>query len=195
MNALFEAASLAAPFWQEAVAQLAWTHLVVAAAYAGAAWLCLLNRHLDSLVQRGSGVWSAATLTLVLLALNTVLCCDVFVTDWLRELARLNGWYAQRRPAQYLAALGAVGALFWRARRGPGAGPGNAANAAGLSAGLAVLLCLLALRTVSAHGTDAVLAARLAGISLARWVEMGAIVWVVQSALQALRRHTSNGRF
>ncbi len=189
MNSLFEAASLAAPIWQEAVAHLAWTHLVVAAAYAGAAWLCLLNRHLDRQTQQGLAPWTAATLILVLLAFNTVLCGDVFVTDWLREMARLNGWYAQRRPAQYFAALCAVGVLFWRARRGSGAGPGVDVPAARLSAGLAVLLGLLALRTVSAHGTDAVLTARLLGISLGRWAEVGAIVWVARSALQGLRRH------
>jgi hypothetical protein len=186
MNSLFEAAGLAAPAWQQAVAQLAWTHLVVAAAYGAAAWLCLLNRHSAMLALQGTAPWTAATLILVLLALNGVLCGEVFVTHWLRELAQLNGWYEHRRPVQYLAALGALGALTWCARRGSGAGRPEDPAVRRVVVGLAVLLGLLALRTVSAHGTDAVLTARLAGVSLGRWLELGAIVWMGRSALQAL---------
>ena len=55
-----------------------------------------------------------------------------------------------------------------------------------MSLGLLALLLLLAVRTVSAHGTDAVIYARFVGISMGRFFELTGIALVMWGALRSL---------
>jgi hypothetical protein len=54
--------------------------------------------------------------------------------------------------------------------------------------GLTLLLALLALRTVSVHGIDAIINVRLAGVSFGRLMEFVGIGLVLLGALRCLRR-------
>jgi hypothetical protein len=53
--------------------------------------------------------------------------------------------------------------------------------------GLTLLLALLALRTVSVHGIDAIINLRVVGVSVGRWLEFAGIGLVLRAAFQSLR--------
>ena len=187
MDGAMEVIYGAAAVWEHALLGLTWYHGVIVTAHLGVAWLCLLNGYIARTEQEPHLVWYLAALLLCLLAINTLLHADVFVTHLLRGLAKIEGWYGVRRPVQYLAEL--VAALFLlllarRLRREFAAGTVQSESAA---IGLVVLLLLLALRTVSAHGTDAILNLYLAGISVGRWLEFGGLALILHGALYCLR--------
>ena len=98
-----------------------------------------------------------------------------------------QGWYGVRRPLQYLAEFVVALLLLFlagRLRRELTVGPVQSESVA---VGLVVLLLLLALRTVSAHGTDAIINLYLAGVSVGRWLELGGLALILQGALHCLR--------
>lgn len=178
----------AAVVWEQALLGLSWYHGVIAVTYLGVAWLCLLNGFIAKTELDPHRVWYGIAILLSLMAINTLLHADVFITHLLRGLAKIEGWYGARRPLQYLAEF--VVALFLlflagRLRRELTAGT---VQSEALVVGLVVLLLLLALRTVSAHGTDAIINLRLAGVSLGRWLEFGGLALILQGALYCLRR-------
>ncbi len=187
MDAALEVVYGAAGVWEQALAGLSWYHGVIAAAYLGVAWTCLVNGYIARTERDPHRVWYLTALLLCLLAINTLLRGDVFVTHMLRGLAKIEGWYGVRRPLQYLAEfLLAVFLLFLfgRLRRELTVG---AVQSESVAFGLVLLLLLLALRTVSAHGTDAIINLYLAGVSVGRWFELGGLALVLQGALHGLR--------
>ncbi len=187
MDAAMEVIYGASAVWEHALLGLAWYHGVIAAAYLGVAWLCLLNGYIGKTEQEPHLVWYLAASLLCLIAINTLLHADVFVTQLLRGLAKIEGWYGARRPLQYLAELLVAVFLFLlagRLRREFAVGTVQSESAA---IGLVVLLLLLALRTVSAHGTDAILNLYLAGVSVGRWIELGGLALILHGALHCLR--------
>ncbi len=196
MQSLYQATEHASPIWQQAVYHLSWSHGLVASAYGAAAWLCFLNVRAEEEVQGSCALWWAATVLLCLLGANVVLQADVFVTQTFRALARLQGWYGQRRVVQYLliglmalAALLALNSKIWLSQSFR---PYAQTNTGAVSAGLLALLMLFAVRLVSAHGTDAVLNVRLLGMSIGRLFELACLAWVMWGALSSLRRPFSN---
>jgi hypothetical protein len=153
-------------------------------ALAAAACLAASRRESGCVVDRR--LWQAATLMLALLSVNCLVHADRAAVLALRDLAHAAGWYAQRRPLQWtmlgmlLVIAGfALPALvrFTRHRVSAALSPAIA--------GLCLLATLLALRLVSLHHTDSVLDARLAGLSLGRWLEALAVGLVVVPALGA----------
>jgi hypothetical protein len=187
MDAAREVIYGAAAVWEQALLGLTWYHGVIAVAYLGVAWLCLLNAYIAQTERDPHRVWYMTALLLSLLAINTLLRADVFVTHGLRGLARVEGWYGVRRPLQYLAEFVVALVLLFlagRLRRELTAGPVQSESVA---FGLALLLLLLAVRTVSAHGTDAIMNFYLAGVSVGRWLELGGIALILQGALHHLR--------
>lgn len=187
MDTLVQAFYVAAPVWEQAVVQVSWHHAFIAAAYLGAAWLCLLNGH----IARGCGEahlgWYLALALLCALGANTVLSGDVFMTHFVRAAVKLHGWYGERRPAQYLAlgalALVLVMASGWLRARLTDVDVASTVVALGLTA----LLLLFCLRAVSGHATDVVINLRLAGVSVGRLLELAAIGLVLHGALRCLR--------
>lgn len=192
LHGLYQATEYASPIWQQAVYRLSWSHGLVAAAYAVAAWLCFLNVEIEEEALGSCAPWCWATVLLCLLGANVVLQADVFATQTLRALARLQGWYGQRRALQYLliglmamAALLALNSRHWLAQSlKHHAQPHTGA----VSAGLLALLMLFAVRLVSAHGTDAVLNVRLLGVSMGRLFELAGLFWVMWGAWCSLRQ-------
>jgi hypothetical protein len=187
MDTIAQVFSDAMPIWERVILQLSWYHGLIAAAYLGAAWLCLLNGHIAKNSQEAHITWNVAAAALCVLAANSVLRGDVFVTHALRSLAKLEGWYGERRVAQYLAVL--VLALIVLSVAGWLRRAFTASNVASESValGLAVLLVLLLVRTVSAHGTDAIINLRLAGVSVGRLLEFAGIGLVLHGAMRCLR--------
>ena len=189
MDALCQAFADATLVWQDAVAQLPWQHWLLASAYLGAAWFCLLNSHIARTRAAPHRSWLIAALLLCVLGLNTVLYADLFATQWVRTLARLQGWYGGRRPLQY-ALVALLTAIMLRGTyRSRNRFQASEVPLPSVALGLATLLLILALRTVSAHGTDAVLNLQWLGVSAGRLAEWAAIAFVVRGAIRALRLH------
>jgi len=187
MDAAMEVVYAAAAAWEQALLGLTWHHGIIAAAYLGVAWLCLLNGYLAKAETEPHRVWYMTALLLCLLAINTLLGGEVFVTHLLRGLARIEGWYGVRQPLQYLAEFVATLFLLFLAGRLRRELTAGAVQSESVAVGLAVLLLLLALRTVSAHGTDAIINLYLVGVSVGRWLELGALALTFQGALRCLR--------
>ena len=187
MNALMQAANEAAPLWHQSIMRLGWQHFMLALLYMAAALLCLLNAHVPKQASHGRAGWHVAAGVLCLLAVETVLAGAQWFAAVCRALAHLHGWYGERRIVQYvaLAFLLALIVRFAGLLHRRLAGSGMAAR--DLVLGLAALMLLNAMRHVSAHHTDLVSNLRLAGISVARLVELAALCMVVRGALVNLR--------
>ena len=186
MDTLLQAFSEAIPVWEQAILGMFWYHGLGFAAYLGTAWLCLLNGHIAEQSGEGHAMWYAAAALLCLLAANTVLHGDLLLLQVLRAVAKLEGWYGERRQVQYLV-IAALAATAWFAAGWYRTRLRAADDASGPVAwGLAGLLMILALRAVSAHGVDQVLDLRLAGISVGRLLEFSCLGWVAHGALRRL---------
>jgi hypothetical protein len=189
MDTLTQALSLATDVWEDAITQLSWHHGIVVLAYFGAAWFCLVNAHISRQNQQAHVFWYLGAAALCLLGVNTVLQADLFVTQLLRAIARLQGWYAQRRELQYAAVL-LLGLLFLLSLKGLRALlSANDLPSEQVAIGLAALLLLFAVRMVSAHATDLVLNLRLAGVTVSRLLEFASIALVMHGARNCLRVH------
>jgi hypothetical protein len=134
------------------------------------------------------GWWLLATLHGAL-ALDTLLQLHVPWVQWLRRTALAAGHYDARRGWQLLAlyvgvalALEALVRIRARLREDwPALAP--------LVAGSALLVTLAALRWPSFHGSDQLLALRLAGLSLARGLELLGLALCIGTLLRWLQRH------
>ena len=187
MDRIIPAFSRAAEVWEQALLQLTWFHTLIVAAYLGAAWLCFINGYIAKGAQEAHGLWFVAAAVLCVLGANTALHGDLFLTQVLRSLAKLQGWHGERRLLQDLT-IGAMVLLFlfsanWLHARFTADGVPSEPVAIGLAA----LVVLLVLRTVSAHVTDTVLALRISGVSVGRLVEFAGIGLVLHGALRCLR--------
>lgn len=196
LQSLYQAIEHASPIWQQAVYHLSWSHGLVASTYGLAAWLCLLNGQTEKQVLGSCALWCAAAVFLCLLGANVVLQADVWVTQTLRAWVQLQGWYGQRRVWQYLVlgllALAVLLALRSKMGLSPTFRRSTQASAGAASAGLLALLLLFVVRLVSAHGTDAVLNARLVGIAVGRFFELAGLAWVMWGAWCSLRQPWAN---
>jgi hypothetical protein len=189
MDTLIQALDDATGVWEHAIAQLNWHSGIVVLAYVGAAWLCVVNGHISRQNQQAHVFWFLGAAMLCLLGVNTVLQADLFFTQLLRAIAKLQGWYAQRRELQYTAVL-LLGLIFLLSINRLRALLSEADLPSELVAvGLAALLLLFLTRMVSAHNTDLVLNLRLAGVSIGRLLEFAAIGLVIQGARNCLRVH------
>ena len=133
-------------------------------------------------------LWFTATAVLCLLGANSVLHGDVFITHFFRVLAKVQGWYGDRREWQYLViAVATVVAILVVSQLRFNFAVFDSTVAKPMSAGLALLLILLAMRTISAHSTDTALNLRFSGLSLGRVLELAGMSGVVLGALRNLR--------
>jgi len=189
MDTIYQAITTAAQVWETAIDQLRWYHGLIAMAYLGAAWLCLLHGHISQIARQPHAAWYFAGVVLCLLGANTMLHADLFMTHFIRAIAKLQGWYGARRTLQYaavsvLALVVLLCANWLRSVLAASEVPSET-----LLLGLAALLILFALRLVSAHGTDTLLNWRLAAISVGRLLELAGIGLVVHGAWRSLRFH------
>lgn len=187
MDTVIQALVDASSVWEASLLRLGWLHLGLAFAYLGAAWLCVMNGHIAKETRESDLPWWLAALILGLLAVNTLLYVDVFVTQTLRSLSKLLGFYGERRTWQN-AGVVAMGLLFWWAagwlRRAFSACDQPSPTVA---YELILLLLMLALRLVSAHATDAVINAHLGGVALGRALELLGIGLVLHGAYRCLQ--------
>jgi len=123
---------------------------------------------------------------LATLAANCLVHADRALVLWMREAANAGGWYALRRPLQGATLALLVTTVWFMVPHVVRSGRLDLSDhLRPAMAGLGLLVVLLVLRLVSLHHTDFVLDARLAGLSLGRWLEALAVGLVMVPALRA----------
>jgi hypothetical protein len=149
---------------------------IIACGYGTAGIACALRG-----LQRAEPAWIGAAAALCLLALVQATQLDLVATSALRSAASREGWYVLRRPAQAVALGAGALALFTAAQR--------LRSQPLLAAGLGMCLLLGWARVVSLHQVDAILNARVSGLSTGRWIDMGALALVAAACLWPGERH------
>jgi hypothetical protein len=182
-----EAFASACPQWAVSVRHAGWHHVLMAAGYAIASWLCVVSALMTRRADGDGGAWFAAAALLALLGINALLQFDLLLVQVLRAVARLQGWYQSRREWQFallgLLSTGGLVALGWLRTRLHA----RWSDCSPAVLGLALLVALAAVKAVSFHDTDAALGLRLAGVSLGRLAELAGLVLTVAGALRWLR--------
>jgi len=179
---------------------LGWT---ITIAYGATAWCCWRaarrGSHAGGRAARPAiaRLWTALAAVLVLLGLNKQLDLQTMLTAVVRDAAKQQGWYADRRPVQIAAVVGALvlvvmaGALVGRAVRG------ELRRLWPAVAGVAVLGAYAAMRTTSLHEIDAFMArgplpmkwwGELLGLAL---IASASVAWSSTSTRATSARSTS----
>lgn len=160
------------PQWEAAARHATPTTMAAAGLYA-LAGLALCARGLATRRDDPArGWWFEVAGVLGLLGANVALRPDLLTLAVLRHLARIDGWYVDRRGWQLVALglLGIAGAAALRRWRTPLATAWQRAPSIVLGVGLLGVIALL--RAVSHHATDLVFDARVSGVTVGRLLEL-----------------------
>lgn len=161
---------------------MAW---IIVGAYA-LTFLLTLAATRQTAAERDGWFWAITTLGMLLLGLNKQLDLQTQFTAMLREMARADGWYENRRSLQMLfdlvLGIALVTALVFilLLTRKSGIGVRLALI------GLASLSAFIMLRAASFHHVDVVLSGTIAGIKLHALLELSGILLVATGAFAAL---------
>lgn len=141
-----------------------------------------------------SALWQILSAILLALGINKQLDLQSLLTEIGRAMARSEGWYEQRRTAQFLfvvasvSGLAGAGLLFWKRLRRH-RGPVRTAYA-----GLALLLAFICIRAASFHHVDRFLKASLFGARF-NWIfELGGIAIIISAAIRACGHSSPRAR-
>lgn len=153
-------------------------------AYALAAWLAWQEWRQRTRGTRDEQIWLGVAVLMGMLCLNKQFDIQTLFTEVGRELSRMEGWYPQRRTLQMLFVVtviaGATGFGLWFSRRYQQFFRTHRP----LGLGLLFLLTFIVVRAVSFHHIDEFLHTDLHGFR-ANWIlELGAISFIVFSALR-----------
>jgi hypothetical protein len=174
-NVWQDAFSSTYPQWEAVIRHVGWRSMLAAAGYALEGALCwatgVATRH-----DGGSGAaWFLAAGVLAVIGANTLVRVDLLAIFLLREVARAQGWYEQRRDAQLLVlvALATAGmlALGWLRIRLHAVW----SRCATVVLGVGILAGVAALRAVSHHVTDLAFDVHLLGVSAGRLLELAGL--------------------
>jgi hypothetical protein len=183
-NVWQDAFSSAYPQWEAVIRHVGWHSMLVAAGYALAASLCGATG-LSARSDGGSGsAWLMAAGLLALIGANALVRVDLLAIFLLREVARAQGWYEQRRDSQLLAlgALAVVGmlALGWLRTRLQAVW----SRCATAVLGVCLLVGVAALRAISYHDIDRAFDVHLLGVSTGRLLEFAGLGLTAAGALR-----------
>jgi cytochrome bd-type quinol oxidase subunit 2 len=184
MEVFLNSFGAAIPAWSQAVSRTGWHQVVVMMAYGAVAWLCLVRA---TIIRQGGETghfWPVAASVLGLLGASGMLQADLFTTVFVRAMFQVQGWYTARQAVQYPALLVLAAVVVFSTLRLTKAATGRSSSRDLGALGLASLLLLLLARTVSAHGTDALLNLRASGVSTARLLEFVGLALVASGALR-----------
>lgn len=165
-----------------------WMHALVVAAYFGTAWLCYINGFVAKNEGESRGPWLVAVALLAALGVNTLLRADVFLTELVRETAKLEFWYGTRSGIQYMAFAALSVVMLWLLVRLKGAFVASEVSEETIPTGLLLLVLLLGTRGISWHLTDTFINERVLGVSLGRWAELFFLGMVSSGAWRCLQR-------
>jgi hypothetical protein len=163
---MIDSALLAFYSWQDTIELLDWPDFLFALAYAIASLMAYNCARSSTDHRTLLRFWTASAIVLLVIGTDTVLCFSTFITEWMREIARIGGWYDSRHAVQYkvLVGIGLASLLL----------TGKLSRAIDTVwhlvqmevISIIMLISLFLLRTVSFHDTDAVLGTRFGQDSL-----------------------------
>lgn len=165
--------------WELAIRPTGWQHGLLALGYLVCAWLCFISGHATRQNGENSQAWFIATGLMVILAIDTVLQPSLLLLQFLRSIAKLQGWYAERRQWQFdllvllgFASLLILSGLCTRIKEAwTTCGP--------TMLGVGLLVALAVLRAISFHYTDVVINQSIVGFSFGRLLELAGLVMIV----------------
>lgn len=163
-----------------------WLTVFLYAAAAAAIWMLL--KQVDFSRQKPEQlVWRGLLLGMVFLGINKQLDLQGALTELGRIAAHQQGWYDNRRQFQeaFIAGAGILGltllaTLIVLARDTHGA------TQSALAGGFALLVFIM-IRAASFHHVDQLLGLDFAGLRFNWVIEMGALAWILASALRRRR--------
>lgn len=145
------------------------------------------------LAPRDRRFWLFLAVVLLLLGVNKQLDLQSALTAGGRCIARLQGWYAERRQVQFLFILG-IGVLCIAVLLGAAVRMRGALRRIGVALlGFGLLLGFVAVRAVGFHHFDALLHTDVLGAQMNWVLELGGISLILLNALAVLRG-ARNGR-
>ena len=172
------------PQWEAVLRHIGWHSMLVAAGYALAGTFCCASGLATRRDGGSGGAWFLAAGLLALIGANALFRVDLLVIFLLREVARIQGWYEQRRDSQLLAlgALAVAGllALGWLRTRLRAVWSRGATAVLGVS----LLVGVAALRAISFHDTDRAFDVHLLGVSTGRLLEFAGLGLTAAGALR-----------
>lgn len=137
-------------------------------------------------------LWVSFSILLLLLGINKQLDLQTWFTQFGRALAQEQGWYEQRRLAQFVFivvfATGGIvlmGTFLWLSR-------GSFRDYRISMLGGIFLTCFVLVRAASFHHVDQLLSVRLAGLKLNWILEISGIFCTSLGAWQYVNRRKSN---
>ncbi|KAB7644957.1 hypothetical protein [Polymorphobacter fuscus] len=151
------------------------------AGYLVAVVLCVRQRR-HSATARERWFWTLAALAMLALGLNKQLDLQTALTAWGRQMARDDGWFAQRRAFQaaFVKTAAAVAlvtglAFAWLVR-------GMRRQVIVTLAGLMLLALFVVIRAASFHHIDVMMRAPVLGLKLHTLLELAGIAVVIAGA-------------
>jgi hypothetical protein len=128
-------------------------------------------------------LWSLVTLAMLVLGLNKQLDLQSLFTEILRDMAKSEGWYEERRTYQrlFIVTIGLVGAagtlaIGWTLRK-------VLKRVMGAVLGLGLLVSFVVIRAASFHNVDLLL---MRGSIRLNWVlELGGLLMIIVSAYRS----------
>ena len=103
--------------WEMIVHGSSWHEFLLVALYIIAAALCFAACQASRHNGGSGGAWLPAACLLVLLGINALYRIDIFLTNFIRFIARAGGWYGDRRDWQFILLL-LIGAEWFLRRKG-----------------------------------------------------------------------------
>jgi len=183
--------------WRPTMADPSLLGWITAAAYFGVALLCEHLWWTEAPELRGDRrrrprFWLFAAALFTLLGAAKLLNFQGLLTGSLRELAKSNDWYADRRLPQLafvvvvgLLALGAAAALAWT---GAGKWRRELRRHLMVAVGVVLLLGFLVIRAASLHQVDAFLyATTVGGVRWNALIELGLVALIALGAILETR--------
>ncbi|MEM1354422.1 MAG: hypothetical protein AAGH88_06010 [Planctomycetota bacterium] len=162
------------------------------AAYLLAALLCLLAwRHANAAYPGHARLrlfLGSTTLLMLALAINKQLDLQTFITQTGKDLAKVQGWYDQRRAAQRSFVFGVAGAGALAMLLALFLLRGLLGRVGVIMLGLCVTLSFVVVRAASFHHVDHLIGMELVGVRVNVILELGGIMMVCLGALVCMAR-------
>ena len=175
--------------WQETIQLLDWPQFLLALLYGGSALLAYICSRSSTDHRALHRFWLANALVLLFIGVDTMIGFSSFAIEWLREIAREQGWYGTRRSLQYEVLIGLGLLLLLLGGRLSGAVDTGKQFIQPAIAATGLLAGLFLLRSVSFHDTDFILQMRVAGYSAQRVLEILGIGFSLAGSTWFLRNY------
>ena len=175
--------------WQESIQLLDWPQFTLALLYGISALLAYICSRSSTDHRPLHRFWIGNSAILLAIGVDSLIGFSSFATEWLREVARAQGWYEARHSLQYEVLMGLGLLLLLLVGRLSGAIDAGKPFIQPAIAATALLSGLFLLRAVSFHDTDSILQMRIAGQSAQGILEVMGLSFSLAGSAWFLRNY------